>query len=157
MTDYTDLIARLQNRGMNDAARGLNDWEIADAIAALQAERDEAIEGVTNNNDWFGCCMDVWGWLIFQPDMPDIELKEGGAAECAENYKTAITALIDARVAALQAEVARLRELPQPTVALSERPLFSHVVTPIVAHDDGSQTILDQSGNGRHWHIPAKE
>lgn len=42
---------------------------------------------------------------------------------------------------------------PPPTVALSNRPMSSRVTTTFTVHDDGSQTILDQSGNGNHWRI----
>lgn len=62
-----------------------------------------------------------------------------------------------AAIEALQAEVARLQETPKPITALSTRPLYSHVTTPAVTHDDGSQTIFDQSGNGHHVYAPAKE
>ena len=79
-------------------------------IDGLAKERDEALESVTNNNDWFSCCMDVWGWLMSHPNMPDIEVKEGGSQEVVENYKSAITSLISAALAAERAKTAKLVE-----------------------------------------------
>ena len=104
MTDE-ELIARLRERSQNlwTTDQQLSDnklfREASDRVKALMKERDAAIKSVSNNNDWFGCCMDVWSWLIAQPDMPDLDLKDGGAEECVENYKIAITALIKARAA----------------------------------------------------------
>ena len=83
--------------------------EAAAHIAALTAERDEALESVTNNNEWFGMHSTLWMWLITQPDMPQLDdLEDGGADEVARNYERAITALVDARTDALRAKVARL-------------------------------------------------
>jgi len=93
---------------MTDTPSGTHPY--ADRIAALTAERDEALESVTNNNEWFGMHSTLWMWLITQPDMPQLDdLEDGGADEVARNYERAITALVDARTDALRAKVAENR------------------------------------------------
>ena len=102
MTDE-ELITALRMWSKSELCR-----EAAHRVEALVKERNESVESVSNNNDWFGCCMDVWSWLISQPDMPDLDFKEGGADECVENYKVAITALMKARTERLEAALKRV-------------------------------------------------
>ena len=76
-----------------------------DLIERLRADAADE-ESITNNNDWFGLHFSLWGWLIIQPDMPEIDLLDGGSDEALVNYKTAINALIEARVGAALRKVA---------------------------------------------------
>lgn len=70
---------------------------------------------------------------------------------------TALTREAAARIDALEAEVARLRvAMPQPSIALSRRPIISTARQATWHHEDGSVTLIDQSGNGRHLHIKSE-